>query len=73
MSTHLTNDLTFANLANGTFPLTGPGNVQAAWNYINDPQNTINENKDTVEEIKERLRAASRQSGVEHVDENHKR
>lgn len=46
------------------FPLETPTGIQAAWNFISDPDNAAEYDQYEVEQFKNRVEQAARQKGV---------
>ncbi len=58
-------DVTFADPVNNKYPIDTPEHVRAAWSYINHKDNAAKYDKDEVRQIKERIKRAAREKGVE--------
>jgi len=55
----------FADPTNHKYPIDTPEHVRAAWSYINHEDNAAKYDKDDVAQIKERIKRAAKDSGVE--------
>ena len=62
-------DVQFADLTNNKYPIDTPEHVRAAWSYINQKSNAAKYDDDEVETIKNRIKRASKQHGVEISDD----
>jgi hypothetical protein len=62
-------DVQFADPTNNKYPIDTPEHVRAAWSYINQADNAAKYDKDEVAAIKNRIKRAARQHGVEIDDE----
>lgn len=62
---HKYGDVTFADPTNKKYPIDTPEHVRAAWNYINHKDNAAKYDADEVKVIKDRIRKAAAQHGVE--------
>jgi hypothetical protein len=62
-------DVQFADPTNNKYPIDTPEHVRAAWSYINHADNAAKYDKDEVTAIKNRIKRAARQHGVEIDDE----
>lgn len=62
-------DVKFADPTNNKYPIDTPEHVRAAWNYINHKDNAAKYNADEVQTIKDRIKRAAKQHGVE-IDED---
>lgn len=62
-------DVKFADPTNNKYPIDTPEHVRAAWNYINHRDNAAKYDSDEVETIKNRIKRAAKQHGVE-IDED---
>jgi uncharacterized protein DUF6582 len=62
-------DVQFADPVNNKYPVDTPEHVRAAWSYINHKDNAAKYDKDEVRTIKERIKRAAKQHGVE-IDED---
>jgi hypothetical protein len=62
-------DVQFADPTNNKYPIDTPEHVRAAWSYINHADNAAKYDKDEVAAIKNRIKRAARQHGVEIDDE----
>jgi hypothetical protein len=58
-------DVQFADPVNNKYPIDTPEHVRAAWSYINHKDNAAEYDKDEVRTIKERIKRAAKQHGVE--------
>jgi hypothetical protein len=58
-------DVKFADPTNNKYPIDTPEHVRAAWNYINHRDNAAKYDSDEVETIKNRIKRAAKQHGVE--------
>ena len=58
-------DVKFADSTNNKYPIDTPEHVRAAWNYINHRNNAAKYDADEVETIKNRIKRAAKQHGVE--------
>jgi hypothetical protein len=58
-------DVTFADPTNKKYPIDSPEHVRAAWSYINHQDNAAKYDRDEVATIKERIKRAAKQHGVE--------
>jgi hypothetical protein len=58
-------DVQFADPVNNKYPVDTPEHVRAAWSYINHKDNAAKYDKDEVRTIKERIKRAAKQHGVE--------
>jgi hypothetical protein len=58
-------DVQFADETNKKYPIDTPEHVRAAWSYINHADNASKYDKDEVKTIKERIKRAAKQHGVE--------
>jgi len=58
-------DVQFADPTNNKYPIDTPEHVRAAWSYINHADNAAKYAKDEVAAIKNRIKRAARQHGVE--------
>lgn len=55
----------FADPTNHKYPIDTPEHVRAAWRYINHKDNAAKYDADEVRTIKERIKRAAKQQGVE--------
>ena len=62
-------DVKFADPTNNKYPIDTPEHVRAAWNYVNHRDNAAKYDADEVETIKNRIKRAAKQHGVE-IDED---
>jgi hypothetical protein len=62
-------DVKFADPTNKKYPVDTPEHVRAAWSYINHEDNAAKYDKDEVKEIKERIKRAAKEKGVEISDD----
>ena len=58
-------DVKFADPTNNKYPIDTAEHVRAAWSYINHKDNAAKYDKDEVELIKERIKKAAKEHGVE--------
>jgi hypothetical protein len=58
-------DVSFADPTNHKYPIDTPDHVRAAWSYINHKDNAAKYDADEVHAIKERIKHAAKQHGVE--------
>ncbi len=58
-------DVKFADSINKKYPIDTPEHVRAAWSYINQKDNAAKYDADEVETIKERIKRAAKQHGIE--------
>ncbi|HLM61690.1 MAG TPA: DUF6582 domain-containing protein [Pyrinomonadaceae bacterium] len=58
-------DVKFADPTNNKYPIDTPEHVRAAWSYINQKDNAAKYDEDEVELIKNRIKGAAKQHGVE--------
>ena len=58
-------DVAFADPVNNKYPIDTPEHVRAAWSYINHRDNAAKYDKDEVRQIKERIKRAAHEKGVE--------
>jgi hypothetical protein len=61
-------DVQFADPTNNKYPIDTPEHVRAAWSYINQADNAAKYDQDEVVAIKNRIKRAAGQHGVE-IDE----
>ena len=62
-------DVKFADPTNKKYPVDTPEHVRAAWSYINHEDNAAKYDKDEVKQIKERIKRAAKEKGVEISDD----
>ena len=62
---HEYGDVTFAAPVNNKYPIDTAEHVRAAWSYINHKDNAAKYDKDEVKTIKERIKRAAKEHGVE--------
>ena len=62
-------DVKFADETNKKYPIDTPEHVRAAWSYINHKDNAAKYDQDEVELIKNRIKKAAKQHGVEISDD----
>lgn len=62
-------DVKFADPTNNKYPIDSPEHVRAAWRYINQEDNAAKYDKDEVNLIKERIKKAAQEHGVEISDD----
>lgn len=58
-------DVEFADPVNKKYPVDSPEHVRAAWSYINHKDNAAKYDKDEVEKIKNRIKRAAKEKGIE--------
>ncbi len=58
-------DVEFADSVNNKYPIDTPEHIRAAHNYINHKDNAAKYTADEVKKIKERIRRAAHQHGIE--------
>lgn len=58
-------DVAFADPVNNKYPLDTEEHVRAAWSYINHKDNAAKYDKDEAHTIKDRIRRAAHEKGVE--------
>jgi hypothetical protein len=58
-------DVEFADETNKKYPIDTPEHVRAAWNYINHEDNAAKYDGDEVKTIKNRIKRAAKQHGIE--------
>lgn len=58
-------DVTFADPVNNKYPLDTAEHVRAAWSYINHKDNAAKYDRDEVRTIKDRIKRAAHEKGVE--------
>jgi hypothetical protein len=66
---HKYGDVTFADPVNKKYPIDNAEHVRAAWSYINHKDNAAKYERDEVTLIKQRIKRAAKQHGVE-IDED---
>jgi hypothetical protein len=62
---HEHGDVQFADPTNKKYPIDTPEHVRAAWSYINHKDNAAKYDADEVKTIKNRIKRAAKQQGVE--------
>lgn len=62
---HKYGDVQFADPTNKKYPINTPEHVRAAWSYINHEKNADKYQPGEVEQIKDRIRKAAKQHGVD--------
>jgi len=62
-------DVKFADPTNKKYPIDTAEHVRAAWSYINHKDNAAKYDADEVRQIKERIKRAARDKGVEISDD----
>lgn len=62
---HEYGDVKFADETNKKYPIDTKEHVRAAWSYINHKDNAAKYDKDEVKTIKNRIRKAAKEQGVE--------
>ncbi|HLY27678.1 MAG TPA: DUF6582 domain-containing protein [Aggregatilineales bacterium] len=68
---HRYGDVEFADPTNKKYPIDTAEHVRAAWSYINHPMNAAKYSRDDVIRIKDRIRRAAMQHGVEISEDAH--
>ena len=58
-------DVEFADPTNKKYPIDTAEHVRAAWSYINHKDNAAKYDADEVRQIKERIKRAAHEKGVE--------
>ena len=58
-------DVTYADPTNKKYPLENAAHVRSAWSYINQKRNADKYDADEVRTIKDRIRRAAKEYGVE--------
>lgn len=58
-------DVEFADPVNNKYPIDTPEHVRAAWSYINHKNDADKYSPDEVKLIKERIKRAAKQQGVD--------
>ena len=61
-------DVQYADPTNKKYPIDTEEHVRAAWNYINHEDNAAKYDKDEVQTIKNRIKRAAKDKGVEISD-----
>jgi hypothetical protein len=59
----------FADPVNHKYPIDTAEHVRAAWSYINHKDNAAKYDADEVRQIKERIKRAAREKGIEISDD----
>ena len=62
---HEYGDVKFADQTNKKYPIDTPEHVRAAWSYINHEDNAAKYDKDEVKVIKDRIKRAAKDKGVD--------
>ena len=62
---HEYGDVKFADQTNKKYPIDTPEHVRAAWSYINHEDNAAKYAKDEVKVIKDRIKRAAKDKGVD--------
>jgi hypothetical protein len=62
---HKYGDVKFADPTNNKYPIDTPEHIRAAWSYINHKDNAAKYDKDEVKAIKDRIKRAAKNEGVE--------
>ncbi len=62
-------DVEFADPVNKKYPIDTDEHVRAAWSYINHKDNAAKYDKDEVKKIKDRIKRAAKEKGVEISEE----
>jgi hypothetical protein len=62
---HKYGDVQYADPTNKKYPIDTEDHVRAAWNYINHKDNAAKYDKDEVSTIKDRIKRAAKEKGVE--------
>ena len=62
-------DVEFADSVNKKYPIDTAEHVRAAWSYINHKDNAAKYDKDEVKKIKDRIKRAAKEKGVEISEE----
>jgi hypothetical protein len=62
---HEYGNVKFADETNKKYPIDTPEHVRAAWSYINHRDNASKYDKDEVKAIKNRIKRAAKEHGVE--------
>ena len=68
---HRYGNVAFADPTNRKYPIDTPEHVRAAWSYINHPDNAAKYSFDDLARIKDRIKRAARQHGIEIPEEAH--
>jgi hypothetical protein len=58
-------DVQFADPVNNKYPIDTEEHVRAAWSYINQDDNAAKYDKDDLTTIKNRIKRAARERGIE--------
>ena len=58
-------EVEFADPVNKKYPVDTEEHVRAAWSYINHEDNAAKYDKDEVKKIKDRIKRAAKEKGVE--------
>ena len=66
---HKYGDVKFADETNKKYPIDTEEHVRAAWNYINHKDNAAKYEASEVKTIKERIKRAAKEKGVEINDD----
>jgi hypothetical protein len=66
---HEYGDVEFADPTNKKYPIDNAEHVRAAWSYINHEDNAAKSDKDEVRTIKDRIKRAAKEHGVEISEE----
>ena len=61
-------DVQYADPTNKKYPIDSEEHVRAAWSYINHEDNAAKYDKDEVDTIKNRIKRAAKDKGVEISD-----
>lgn len=62
-------DVKFADPTNNKYPIDTKEHIRAAWSYINHKDNAAKYDKDEVKTIKQRIKRAAKEKGVEIDDD----
>ncbi|MDQ3135712.1 MAG: hypothetical protein M3Q76_13095 [Acidobacteriota bacterium] len=62
-------DVEFADPVNKKYPIDTPEHIRAAHSYINHKDNAAKYDKDEVKKIKDRIKRAAKEKGVEISEE----
>ena len=62
---HKYGDVKYADPTNKKYPIDTPEHVRAAWSYINHEDNAAKYDRDEVKTMKERIKRAAKDKGVE--------
>lgn len=65
---HKYGDVKYADPTNKKYPIDTEEHVRAAWSYINHKDNAAKYDKDEVSTIKDRIKRAAKEKGVEISD-----